>query len=367
MSDTTHLGLPLIAAAQAQKHVTHNEALARLDALVHLAVSERGRETPPTLPEEGDRTIVGAAPTGIFAGHADALAVFDAGAWRFLTPRAGWTAFVEDESRLVVFDGTDWREIEALLTALDAVESLGIGTAPDSANPLAAKLNGALFTARESGSGGSGDLRFTLNKESAGDTVSQLYQSGYSGRAEVGLVGSDDFSVKVSADGSAWTEALRIDRSTALLTGKGLRLSRASGDTLVVNADTNAAAIVLKRSGATVGSIAVTTTGTAYNTTSDARLKTGFRPVDGAGDVLDALVVGRFTWAHAPEAAAELGLRAQDVAVVAPQAVTAGDDDPAARPGDAGFRPWSVDYARLVPLLIAEVQALRRRIAALEA
>jgi len=55
MTDTPHLGLPTLAAAQAQKHVTHNEALHRLDALVMLAVADRDLAAPPAAPAEGDR------------------------------------------------------------------------------------------------------------------------------------------------------------------------------------------------------------------------------------------------------------------------------------------------------------------------
>src|SRR4051812_26006968 len=75
MSVTPHLALPLIAAAQAQKHVTHNEALATLDALVHLSVKERDRVSAPASPAEGDRYLVGAGATGIFAGHDGEIAI----------------------------------------------------------------------------------------------------------------------------------------------------------------------------------------------------------------------------------------------------------------------------------------------------
>jgi hypothetical protein len=127
MTATPHLALPLLAAAQAQKHVTHNEAIAALDTLVHLAIKERGRNAPPVSPAEGDRYLVGAAPTGAFAGLAGALAVFDAGAWRFHAPRPGWRAFVEAENRHIAYAGGDWSDALAQtasggLAALRAVE-----------------------------------------------------------------------------------------------------------------------------------------------------------------------------------------------------------------------------------------------------
>jgi microcystin-dependent protein len=55
-----------------------------------------------------------------------------------------------------------------------------------------------------------------VNKETDGDTASLLFQSAWSGRAEIGLAGDTDFVVKVSADGSAWTEAIRVDKDTGL-------------------------------------------------------------------------------------------------------------------------------------------------------
>ena len=64
MSDTPRLRLPLIAAAQAQKHVTHNEALRLLYALVQLAVIDRATAAPPAAPTEGDCHIVAAGATG---------------------------------------------------------------------------------------------------------------------------------------------------------------------------------------------------------------------------------------------------------------------------------------------------------------
>jgi hypothetical protein len=79
MTNTPHLDLPLLAAAQAQKHVTHNEALAALDALVQLAVKERGRTQAPGAPTDGDRYLVGSGASGGFTSHDGKIALFDAG------------------------------------------------------------------------------------------------------------------------------------------------------------------------------------------------------------------------------------------------------------------------------------------------
>lgn len=109
MSDLTSiLGLPLVAASQAQKHVTVNEGLAVLDSLVQLSVMDRTATAPPGSPAEGDRHIIAAPATGDWAGEDGKLAVFDGGAWAFLQPNAGWRAWVGDEGREVVHNGTSW-------------------------------------------------------------------------------------------------------------------------------------------------------------------------------------------------------------------------------------------------------------------
>jgi hypothetical protein len=208
--ETASLRLPLLAGEQAQKHVTVNEALAALDALVQLAVASRSLSQPPAGPGEGDRYIVGPAPAGAWTGQAGAVAVWTAGAWSFHRPREGWLAWLADEETLLVFDDGAWRGLSAELQNLAL---LGLGTAADAANPFAAKLNKALWTARAAGEGGTGDLRLTLNKESAANVLSLLFQSGFAGRAEIGLTADDNLSVKVSADGASWNTALQIDRA----------------------------------------------------------------------------------------------------------------------------------------------------------
>ena len=89
--------------------------------------------------------------------------------------------------------------------------TLGINTAADATNRFALKSNAALFTAIYAADGGNGDVQHKINKESESDTASQLYQTDFSGRAETGLCGDEDFHIKVSPDGSAWREALLVE------------------------------------------------------------------------------------------------------------------------------------------------------------
>ena len=221
MSDTAFLGLPLIAADQAQKHVTHNEALQILDLAVQLAVKRRDLATPPVSPAEGDRYIVAAGATGAWSGHAQEIAVRRSGAWAFQTPAPGWRAWVEEEEALVAFDGGGWVAAGGAGSELQNLDLLGVGTQADATNPFAAKLNQALWTARTAAEGGDGDLRTLMNKEAAADVLSLLLQRGFTGCAEIGLIGDDDLTIKVSADGASWKEALKVDRTTGKLTHLG--------------------------------------------------------------------------------------------------------------------------------------------------
>ena len=217
MTVTPHLALPLIAAAQAQKHVTHNEAITALDALVHLAVIDRDLSLPPATPAEGDRYIVAGAGTGAWAGKGGQIALWQDGVWRHFAPSRGFLGYVLDGGVLVAWSGTAWSDALSTISAFQNLALLGLGTSADPTNPFSAKVNKALWTAKSVAEGGTGDLRYTMNKEAAAKTLSLLLQSGFSGRAEIGLTGDDDLHVKVSPDGAAWTEALKVNRSTGFV------------------------------------------------------------------------------------------------------------------------------------------------------
>lgn len=216
MSDaTTHLLLPYILAAQAQKHVTHNEALRILDGLVQLSVLARDLTSPPGSPADGDRYIVASGATGDWAGWDLNVALWTDGAWLRLPPRVGWRAWVEDESLLLVYDGSGW--IGTTPAALQNLALLGLGTTADAANPFSAKLNAALWTAKTIVEGGTGDLFYTMNKEAAGDDLGLTLQTGFVTKALLGLFGSDRFRLAVSADGSSFFDGLIIDNTTGII------------------------------------------------------------------------------------------------------------------------------------------------------
>lgn len=130
-------------------------------------------------------------------------------------------------------------------------------------------------------------------------------------------------------------------------------------------ADDTIAMSFINAAGTTCGSIYITATTTSYNTVSDRRLKTQIAPAADPGALLDQVHVVSHGWAALPDSQVRWGFVAQELAQVFPEAVTVGDDF--AVPGDDDFRPWAVDPSKLVPVLLAELQHLRRRVAALEA
>ncbi|WP_274425036.1 DUF2793 domain-containing protein [Chelativorans sp. YIM 93263] len=219
MDETANLKLPFILPSQAQKHVTLNESLSMLDSIVQLSVIDRDFTDAPAEPAEGDRYIVPAGASGAWDRRDGQVAAFQDGAWSYFQPRPGWQAWVADEGRFVVWDGSAWNSSNA---ELQNVPLLGVGTEADNENVFSAKLNKTLWAAKHVGEGGDGHLRYTMNKEASGNILSLLMQSNWSGRAELGLIGSDDLSFKVSPDGNTWHEAIRVDRATGVVSEPAL-------------------------------------------------------------------------------------------------------------------------------------------------
>lgn len=202
------LSLPYIQPSQNQKHVTHNAAIAQLDILVQLAVESRSLGLPPVTPAAADRYIVASAATGAWDGQDGRLAIWEEGAWTFVDPRPGWLAWVIDEATLVVREGTLWTTAGAgggAGAGAGSLDSLGLNASADATNRLTVAAPATLLTHEGAGH------QLKINKAGPAETASLLFQSDWSGRAEIGLAGTDAFSVKVSADGVTWTEALYLD------------------------------------------------------------------------------------------------------------------------------------------------------------
>lgn len=212
MSDRSyHLDLPYLHPTQAQKHVTHNEALQQLDAVVQLAVLGFEATSPPGAPAVGDRYALGAGATGDWAGQDGMIAQWSPPAWLFIAPQEGWQAWGQNEAALRVFTSGSWQ--------VPPVSLLGINTAADATNRLASAADATLLTHEGAGH------QLKINKAGSADTASLLFQSSWSGHAEMGLAGNNNWGLKVSSDGSSWTEALQIDATTGLASGAAIQAS----------------------------------------------------------------------------------------------------------------------------------------------
>lgn len=362
MADTPNLVLPYLAANQSQKHVTVNEALRRLDALVQVTVQNAALATPPGNPAEGQRWIVAAAATGAWVGQSGKIAAWQDGAWVFYAPLDGWTAVDVSSDTLLMFNaGTGtWAGIitgifsDAAFTLQDDIDptkqarfqiagftagATRVFTLPDATTSLAGLAVAQTFSAKQTLSNANNDLgtstgtgttnlasgatlngntktvnigtagvsgsttnvtigsavagalgaltvnspsvtfgstvsaiamaaanvsalylglggatadatnRFSINapvslfnhagaghqvkvnKATATDTGAFLFQTGFSGRAEFGLTGSDDFQIKVSNDGATWFNALQLERTSGRVRAMvALQLNPNAGD-----------------------------------------------------------------------------------------------------------------------------------------
>lgn len=219
MAATPSRDLPYLQPSQAQKHVTHNEALQRLDILVQLKVQGFDAIQPPALPQEGDVFVTGTGAQADWAGQDERIAAFTGGAWLFIEPQEGWRATDAGNGAQRVFQGGAW-----VAPPLENLAGLGINTIPDATNRLALASDASLL----SHDGGGHQVK--VNKAAAGDTASLLFQSGWTGHAEMGLAGDTDFSVKVSADGTTWSDAMVIDKDTGDVTVPALSITGTAGE-----------------------------------------------------------------------------------------------------------------------------------------
>ena len=122
--------------------------------------------------------------------------------------------------------------------------------------------------------------------------------------------------------------------------------------------------LLFHRFGSQVGSVSVNTSTTSYNTTSDSRLKRVLESNVTNCSLIDLVRVREYEFLTEP-GVRHIGVMAQELYSVYPWAVTPGDTSPTFDP--AVSRVWQVDYSKLVPLLIREIQLLRARLTAIGA
>ena len=215
MSETTpNLALPYILSAQAQKHVTHNEALRHLDAIVQPGVISKDLTEPPPAPLNGDRYLVATDATGVWAGRDGSIAAYQDGAWAFHAPRHGWQVWLRDKARIEVFDGTEWIDPDLLIpphaytrnrTLEEQLDLSGESTVASTQIPARAIVFGVSVRVVESVTGATSfDVGIAGETNKFGGNLGTLV-----GDTNIGVIGPTAFydptSIHVTANGSAFT------------------------------------------------------------------------------------------------------------------------------------------------------------------
>jgi Protein of unknown function (DUF2793) len=201
MADSAHLKLPYIDANQAQKHVTHNEGVRLLDALVQMAVISRTLTAPPGSPVDGDRYIVAAGATATWAGWDLNIAYYVDGAWMKLVPQLGWLAWIVAEAGHVRWDGTAWGG----LTSSGSIAWGSITGTLSSQTDLQSALNGKAAAshthpaAEISDSTAAGRSMLTAADAAAQTVLLNVFASGLKGLAPASGGGTTNF---LRADGT---------------------------------------------------------------------------------------------------------------------------------------------------------------------
>jgi hypothetical protein len=266
-------------------------------------------------------------------------------------------------SGLLAIGGNGSTEPASGALNIDNTGNLGIGTSSPSyrLQSVSSSAGGTTYAVvTDNAAGGAGVNVAGLGFANGGTLKSSITSAVY---------GNDYMAFNVG--GSGTTERARITSEGNLLVGKTVAIG--AGNTIfgtanpgVIHQNNNAAAngfvfTSYMRAGAEIGSVSQNgTTAVLYNTTSDRRLKDNIVPAPSASDVIDAIQIVSHDWKAAPDEHVTYGVIAQDLHAVVPQAVLQGDD------GEEVEKTWGVDYSKLVPMLIKEIQQLRARVAALE-
>jgi len=240
----------------------------------------------------------------------------------------------------------------------------------------------------------SGNTNLLLNRLSSDGDIVQFYKDG----TTVGSIATNSSRFELDGSGNpvrmkagtsniqvnnnthisfdtAGGEAARFDASGNLLVGTttasisatnntgavivangASQFSRDGGHTLDINRVQDGEIVRFRSAGNAEGSISISGSTTSYNTSSDQRLKENIVDAPSASDDIDAIQVRSFDW-KADGSHQKYGMVAQELQTVAPEAVS----------GDADSEDMmGVDYSKLVPMMLKEIQSLRARIAALE-
>jgi hypothetical protein len=207
--ETQHNALPLMAPAQARKHIIVNEALSAIDRRLHIRLMSVTIVHPPLVPSIGDRYGIPENATEDWSGQSGSIAEWSGHAWKFTRPDLGWIAHVSDADGVCVMTQNGW---EALKRTVDTVPRLGIGAQANPHDRLSVRSPSVYFgPGTEAGDSGSVDL--SMNRDDPSNNVRLLFKTADTASAEFGLVGDNTLRLKTFDNGLARTP-LSIDTAT---------------------------------------------------------------------------------------------------------------------------------------------------------
>ncbi|WP_022698731.1 DUF2793 domain-containing protein [Euryhalocaulis caribicus] len=319
MDSSTNLQMPYLMPSQAQKHVTVNESLRRLDGLVQASAVSRSISEQPADPADGAIYLLPAGKTGAawdgFTNHAIAYHVD--GAWEQIIPRAGWRVWVADEGRLLAWDGTGWTGANPFDQALNAADTPRFSGLVSQADvTIETPSNPTLDIVRTgTGAGAAGRVDFFAPDDSGASQIMGRMDCVVSGDAAGAETSAYRWSLK---NGGAFGLGLQLFATdTRFYAPAGTERLRLEAGTLRPAADDDISA------GSASFRFSEVFSATGAINTSDARLKTVRGPLDAAErraarTILSAVCLYQFTDAVAMKgedgARLHAGLLAQDVA-----------------------------------------------------
>lgn len=253
--------------------------------------------------------------------------------------------------RIGIGNASPTTTLDILAATGDVGGRLVAGSGTGAAYWLMSNTGGDLYLARDSAAGNISGLSYAAALWSVGAGALAFGVSG-AYRAQISAAGQ--FGVNTTAFAGSNQNGFTVEPYVGgIICYVGHNGGAANGE----------AYAVFQRNGTTLGSITqVSSTGVAYNVTSDRRLKERIEPALDPGDLIDALEVVRHGWIGDPDRHTPYGFIAQDLNEVAPYVVTPGDMDE-----NEVTRPWQVDLTGLIPMLVLEQQRLRARVRSLEA
>lgn len=115
MTNTPHIPLPLLDTQTADPTAVYNSAQYFMAMLTQPAAKDKDLTAPPASPATGDRYIIAASPTGLWAGKATNVTLYNGSSWIFAPPVEGWEVALDDEDHTYRFNGSTWEKLTGRL------------------------------------------------------------------------------------------------------------------------------------------------------------------------------------------------------------------------------------------------------------